>query len=70
MPAWVQTILEWIGKALSAIIIAGMAFLTGLVPILVGDTLIADITQGQWAVIALGTLSAGAAVFGITNRSS
>lgn len=53
-------------KAFLAALIAG---LSALASVLVGDVGIGEVTHGQWVTIALATVVAFAAVWGVPNRA-
>ncbi len=61
--------MTFIGTALKAFFAAAVAFLSGLVTVLVGDTGFGDITSGQWVTLVLATLIAFGGVYGLTNKS-
>jgi hypothetical protein len=57
-----------VGKALKAVFAAVVAFLSGLVAVLSGNTGFGDLKAGQWVSIALSTVIAFGGVYGITNK--
>ena len=54
-------------QSAKALVAALVAFLTGLSTALSSDSSFGDITDQQWVFIALGVLTAFAAVWGIPN---
>jgi hypothetical protein len=53
---------------IKAIYGAAIAGLGAVGTVLVGDTHISDLTQGQWVTVAITMLVAGGGVFGLTNK--
>lgn len=59
--------MKFVLSALKAFYGAAVAGLGSLGTVLVGDTSIGQVTSGQWVAIALSTLIAFGAVYGVTN---
>ena len=71
MPAWMQTILGWVGKSLQAIFASAVAGLGALITALaqIGEGgAVSEISQLAWATIALTALVAFGGVFGLSNN--
>ena len=51
-----------------AVYAALVAFLSGLVTVLVGDAGLDDLTAGQWVTIALAVVIAFGGTYGIANK--
>lgn len=60
--------MKFVGTALKAFYAALVAALSGLVTVLVGDTTFENLTAGQWAVIALASVTAFGGTYGLTNK--
>lgn len=59
--------IDKIAKAVIGALIAGLG---ALAAVLVGDVGIDDVSAGQWCTIALATLTALGAVYGVPNASA
>lgn len=59
--------MKFLGQALKAVYASAVASLSGLVTVLVGNTGIGELTDGQWVTIALAAVVAFGGVYGITN---
>ncbi len=72
-PSWLQTILGWLGKALTALFAAAVAALGSLVTALaqIGEgAAISEVSQLAWATISLAGLLAFGGILGLTNGRS
>lgn len=60
--------MKFFAQAAKAVYAAVAALLTGLAAVLVGNQSLSDVTTAQWITLALATLGAFGAVYGVTNK--